>query len=110
MSDMSLLWHCRLRLLQLADDNKVANEQAKNALESHVFETKDAMYSEAVVNVSTEEQREVILAALTQAGDWLEDEGYFAETQVCINVCSVTEVERGGNKVSFAGIKMSKLN
>ena len=68
--------------LQQRDDDKKANEKAKNNLESHIFETKDAMYSEAVVAVTTAEQREVIIGALTDAGDWLEDEGYFAETSV----------------------------
>lgn len=72
----------RLAALQQRDDDKIANEQAKNNLESHIFETKDAMYSEAVVAVTNAEQRETILAALTEAGDWMEDEGYFAETSV----------------------------
>jgi len=74
--------HLRLQLLQRKDDEKLANEQARNNLESHIFETKDAMYSEAVMAVSTEDQREVILAALTEAGDWMEEEGYGSETKV----------------------------
>ena len=72
---------CRLTLLQQIDDDKVANEQAKNSLESHIFETKDAMYSERVLNVSTEEQREVITTALNEAANWMEDDGYFASTK-----------------------------
>lgn len=68
--------------LQQRDEDKVANEKAKNSLESHIFETKDAMYSEAVMGVSTEDQREVIITALSEAADWLEDEGYIAETKV----------------------------
>ncbi len=68
--------------LQQRDNDKIANEQAKNNLESHIFETKDAMYSEAVVTVTTAEQREIILAALTEAGNWLEDDSYHAETSV----------------------------
>ena len=64
------------------DEEKVANAKAKNFLEAHIFETKDAMYSEVVESVSTEEQREVIVAALTEAGDWMEDDGYIAETKV----------------------------
>lgn len=71
--------------LQQRDDDKKANEQAKNNLESHIFETKDAMYSEAVVAVTTAEQRETILAVLTEAGNWLEDDGYIAETSVRIH-------------------------
>ena len=41
------------------------------------------MYSDAVVAVSTEEQREEITAALSEAADWLEEDGYTAETKVC---------------------------
>ena len=92
--------------LQQRDDDKVANEQAKNALESHIFETKDAMYSDAVSSVSTEDQREVIVNALNEASEWLEDEGYIADTKVrelvrlggsvcngvCVNFCARTRV------------------
>ena len=42
------------------------------------------MYSEGVVAVTTAEQRETILAALTEAGNWMEDDGYFAETSVSL--------------------------
>ena len=71
-----------MQALQQRDDDKIANEQAKNNLESHIFETKDAMYSDAVVTVSIEEQRETVLSVLNEAGDWLEDDGYIAETKV----------------------------
>ena len=64
------------------DEDKFTNEQARNNLESHIFETQDAMYSEAVVGVSTEEQREVILTALREANTWMEEEGYGAKTKV----------------------------
>lgn len=60
----------------------MANEKAKNSLESHIFETIDAMFSEEVVGVSTTEQRGVITTALTEAGDWLEEDGYIAGTKV----------------------------
>lgn len=39
------------------------------------------MHLEVVVSVSTEEQREVILTALREAHDWLEEDGYAAETK-----------------------------
>ena len=74
--------HKRLLYLQQVDEDKFANEQARNNLESHIFETQDAMYSEAVVGVSTEEQREVILTALQEANTWMEEEGYGAKTKV----------------------------
>ena len=86
------MYSSRLAALQQRDDDKVANEQAKNNLESHIFETKDAMYSEPVVAVTTAEQRETILAALTEAGNWLEDDGYFAETSVSVDFKSTTVV------------------
>ena len=73
---------CRLQALQQHDDEKRENEVAKNNLESHVFETRDAMYSDPIIAVSTEEQREVILTALGEATDWLDDEGYTADTKV----------------------------
>ena len=44
------------------------------------------MYSEAVVTVTTAEQRETILGALTEAGNWLEEDGYHAETSVRIDI------------------------
>ena len=86
---MNLLSLTRLAALQQRDDDKKANEQAKNNLESHIFETKDAMYSEAVVAVTTAEQRETILAALTEAGNWLEEDGYHAETSVRLDIQSL---------------------
>ncbi len=71
----------RLRKLQQRDDDRLANEQARNDLESHIFEYMDLMNAEAVVAVSTEEQREAILVALREAYNWLEEEGYAAETK-----------------------------
>lgn len=37
--------------------------------------------------MSTEEQRETIQTALSEAYDWLEDEGYIAETKVRVLRC-----------------------
>lgn len=71
-----------MQALQQRDDDKLANEKAKNSLESHIFETTDAMMTDAVIMASTEEQRETILSVLREAGEWLEDEGYIAETKV----------------------------
>lgn len=71
-----------MRRLQERDEEKAANEAARNNLEAHVFETKDAMYSDKVVAVTTEQQREEVLSALREAADWMEEEGWAAETQV----------------------------
>ena len=72
----------RLRSLQEKDDEIAANEKAKNSLESHIFEMRDKLEREMFVTVSTEEQRGTIRTALLEAFDWLEEEGYIAETKV----------------------------
>ena len=73
---------CRLQWLQQRDDDKKENERAKNNLESHIFETQDSMYSEEVMMYSTDEERQTILDALKVAGEWLEEDGYEAETEL----------------------------
>ena len=73
---------CRLQWLQQRDDDKKENERAKNNLESHIFETQDHMYSEEVMMYSTDEERQTILDALKVAGEWLEEDGYEAETEL----------------------------
>lgn len=61
----------------------MANEKAKNNLESYIFETKDWLELNEVVAVSIEEQREEIRVAFREVSDWFEEEGYYsAETAV----------------------------
>jgi hypoxia up-regulated 1 len=73
----------KLRSLQERDDEKVANEKAKNNLESYIFETQAWLEVDEVVAVSSEEQRENIRAAIREVYDWFEEEGYYsAETKV----------------------------
>ena len=72
----------RLELLYERDEEKKRNEQAKNALESHIFEMQDFMYSDEVTEMSTEEERTTVQSALSEASDWLYDEGEHAETRV----------------------------
>lgn len=72
----------RLEQLQLRDDEKLANEAARNNLESHIFEMLDAVDSDAVLAVTTKEQREEIRTALQVGADWMDEEGYAAETKV----------------------------
>ena len=75
----------RLRSLQERDDEKVANEKAKNNLESYIFETQAWLEVDEVVAVSSEEQRENIRAAIREVYDWFEEEGYYsAETKVSL--------------------------
>ena len=74
---------CRLRALQDRDDEKVANEKAKNNLESYIFETQSWLEVTEVVAMSTEEQRETIRVAVREVYGWFEEEGYYnAETKV----------------------------
>ena len=56
--------------------------QARNALESFVFETQDFLYSEEAAKVSTEDQRAAMLETLSQASEWMFEEGDGAETKV----------------------------
>lgn len=75
----------RLELLYERDEEKNRNEQAKNALEAHIFEMQDFMYTDDVTVMSTEEERTTVSSALTETSDWLYDEGEHAETRVCNN-------------------------
>ncbi|XP_065906484.1 hypoxia up-regulated protein 1-like isoform X2 [Dysidea avara] len=71
----------KLEWLYQRDEEKKLNEQAKNALESHIFEMQDFMYNDEVTEMSTEEERETVTTALSATSDWLYDEGEYAETR-----------------------------
>ena len=61
----------------------MANEKAKNNLESYIFETQSWLEVTEVVAMSSEEQRETIRVAVREVYDWFEEEGYYnAETKV----------------------------
>jgi hypoxia up-regulated 1 len=75
-------WKQRLEDLDRRDKEKRDREQAKNNLESHIFETQDALYLDAVITVSTEAEREAVSKALSEASDWLYDEGDQTTTDV----------------------------
>ena len=72
----------RLERLQLRDQDKAAKEHALNSLESHIFEMQDAVDSAKVVAVTMAEQRQEMHAALRAASDWMDEEGYDADTKV----------------------------
>eukprot|EP01087_Luapelamoeba_hula_P008852 TRINITY_DN2246_c0_g1_i3.p1 TRINITY_DN2246_c0_g1~~TRINITY_DN2246_c0_g1_i3.p1 ORF type:complete len:996 (-),score=275.07 TRINITY_DN2246_c0_g1_i3:47-2653(-) len=51
--------------------------ESKNDLETFIYATKDKLYDlKDLAKVTTEAQREELTEALTEAGDWLDDEGY----------------------------------
>ena len=76
----------RLQALQERDDEKVANEKAKNSLESYIFETREWLEQDEVISMSTAEQRDTIQTALSEEYNWFEEEGYSAETKVHVYI------------------------
>merc|ERR1711959_773281 len=59
-----------------AEKVRQENAEAKNTLESYVIDTRDKVHSlEGVETVSTEEEREALLAAFTTTEDWLYEDG-----------------------------------
>lgn len=71
----------KLSDLDNKDKAKLARDHARNALESFLHETKDKMYTEEYEKASTEEERQKVLAKLTEDSDWLEYESDSAETK-----------------------------
>lgn len=58
------------------DAVKAETAQAKNNLEAYIINTRDKLEAdEEIAKVTTEEQRESFLSQLTEAEDWLYDEG-----------------------------------
>ena len=72
----------RLKDLQAKDDAKAANERAKNLLETHIYSMREELFTDTGVLLSTEEEREKIDQALTEASDWLDDEGWDSTADV----------------------------
>ena len=73
--------------MQARDDAKVANERAKNLLETHIYDMREKLFSDEGVLLSTEEEREKINQALGEASDWLDDEGWDSTADVSQNFC-----------------------
>jgi len=71
----------KLGYLQVLDDLRFSKLEAKNGLEAYLYAVKGKMEdeAEALGAVTTEEQREALLAAATAALEWLEEDGYDAE-------------------------------
>ena len=69
--------------MQERDDEKVANEKAKNSLESFIFGIREWLEVSEVLAVSSEDQREEIRGVVSEVADWFDEEGYYnAETSV----------------------------
>uniref|UniRef100_K7F5M7 Hypoxia up-regulated protein 1 n=1 Tax=Pelodiscus sinensis TaxID=13735 RepID=K7F5M7_PELSI len=72
----------KLQDLTVRDLEKQEREKSANSLEAFIFETQDKLYQEEYQFVSTEEQREEISSKLSEASNWMEEEGYTATTKV----------------------------
>lgn len=62
--------------MKARDDAKIAKAQAKNSLESFLFETRDKLSDEEGEKLMTEEEREKLENALSEVSEWLDDEGW----------------------------------
>ncbi|NXV35828.1 HYOU1 protein, partial [Rissa tridactyla] len=71
----------KLQDLTVRDLEKQEREKSANSLESFIFETQDKLYQEEYQFVSTEEQRDEISKKLSEASNWMEEEGYAASTK-----------------------------
>ncbi|XP_078538328.1 hypoxia up-regulated protein 1 isoform X1 [Lissotriton helveticus] len=71
----------KLQDLTNRDMEKEELEKAGNSLEAFIFETQDKLQQKEFKFVSTAEQREEIAKKLSEASNWLEEEGYGATTK-----------------------------
>lgn len=66
----------KLEGLDERDRVRAQTAKAKNAVEAFVYDTRDKIFTDEVVAMSTEEEREALSASLSAAGEWLDDEGF----------------------------------
>ena len=72
----------RLDEFQAKDIAKFENEQAKNSLESFLYDFKDKLFSDAVEELSTEEERNKINEKFSEISDWVNEEGFDSTADV----------------------------
>uniref|UniRef100_A0A4W6DF15 Hypoxia up-regulated protein 1 n=1 Tax=Lates calcarifer TaxID=8187 RepID=A0A4W6DF15_LATCA len=71
----------KLQDLTNRDLAKQEREKTLNSLEAFVFETQDKLYQEDYQLVVSEEEKEQISAKLSEASEWLDEDGYTATTK-----------------------------
>ncbi|XP_051895796.1 hypoxia up-regulated protein 1 [Pristis pectinata] len=71
----------KLQDLTDRDLQKQEHEKAANSLEAFIFETQDKLYQEEYQLVSTQDERDQISARLSEASNWLDEDGYTATTK-----------------------------
>eukprot|EP00793_Prasinoderma_coloniale_P006833 PRCOL_00001664-RA len=88
-----------MRKLNDADLEKLATAAAKNELEAYAIETRSKMRDEdsGVFDVSSEEEREVFIEALTDAEDWLYMDG--ADEPSTAFVDKLAELKKTGDAI-----------
>ncbi|XP_040908123.1 hypoxia up-regulated protein 1 [Toxotes jaculatrix] len=71
------------KLQDLTDRDLAKHEREKtlNSLEAFIFETQDKLYQEDYQQVVSEEEKEQISAKLTEASEWMDEDGYTATTK-----------------------------
>jgi len=70
-----------LKSYDIADKERREKEEAKNALESFLYGTREKMYEDNFIEASTEAEREALSEKLSEFGDWLYDDGENAATK-----------------------------
>lgn len=71
-----------LENLHAKDVAKMENEQSKNTLESFLYNFKDKLYSDAVEEISTEEERNKISEKFAEVSDWLDEDGFDSTAEI----------------------------
>ena len=78
----------RIAELKKIEEEKQLLAQAKNEIESFVFDTQDKMEQDDFKLCSTDEERTVILAKMSEASDWLFDQEDTTPRKVSLFSCS----------------------
>ncbi|XP_033954613.1 hypoxia up-regulated protein 1 isoform X3 [Pseudochaenichthys georgianus] len=71
----------KLQDLTDRDLAKQEREKSLNSLEAFIFETQDKLYQEDYQLVVTEEEKEQISSKLSEASEWMDEEGYTASNK-----------------------------
>ncbi|XP_061596223.1 hypoxia up-regulated protein 1 isoform X2 [Cololabis saira] len=71
------------KLQDLTDRDLAKQEREKmlNSLEAFIFETQDKLYQDDYQQVVTAEEKEQISAKLSEASEWMDEDGYSATTK-----------------------------
>ncbi|RVE63495.1 hypothetical protein OJAV_G00136900 [Oryzias javanicus] len=71
----------KLKDLTNRDLAKQEREKSLNNLEAFIFETQDKLYQDDYTQVVSDQEKEQISAKLSEASEWMDEEGYAATTK-----------------------------